>query len=181
MTTHVATATGPAPVLPLSAAASPWPVFWIASIAVFLVSLDSTMLYAPSAPCATPSSADTHGRKRIFMLGATVLPGLEVAYLRDWLPGLVMTGISVGMVLLSLSGAAVNRLPPEHYAVGSAVNQATRPIGAVLGVAVTVLLIDHEGVQRGNFAVLYSLHVGLALLTAALCLPVDTRPVRAAG
>ncbi|SSW72819.1 hypothetical protein AVE30378_05352 [Achromobacter veterisilvae] len=27
-------------------AASPWPVFWVASIAVFLVSLDSTMLYA---------------------------------------------------------------------------------------------------------------------------------------
>ena len=28
------------------AASSPWPVFWVASIAVFLVSLDSTMLYA---------------------------------------------------------------------------------------------------------------------------------------
>ena len=28
------------------AAASPWPIFWIASVAVFLVSLDATMLYA---------------------------------------------------------------------------------------------------------------------------------------
>jgi len=25
---------------------SPWPVFWIASVAAFLVSLDATMLYA---------------------------------------------------------------------------------------------------------------------------------------
>src|SRR6185369_13240335 len=25
---------------------SPWPVFWVASVAAFLVSLDSTMLYA---------------------------------------------------------------------------------------------------------------------------------------
>src|SRR5262245_13481924 len=26
--------------------ASPWPVFWVASVAAFLVSLDATMLYA---------------------------------------------------------------------------------------------------------------------------------------
>ena len=29
--------------------ASPWPVFWVASVAVFLVSLDTTMLYAAFA------------------------------------------------------------------------------------------------------------------------------------
>uniref|UniRef100_UPI0035A086AB MFS transporter n=4 Tax=Alcaligenaceae TaxID=506 RepID=UPI0035A086AB len=80
-----------------SAAASPWPIFWIASVAVFLVSLDATMLYAafsamragfPEASAADmswvlnaytvvyaamliPSGglADTHGRKRMFMIG----------------------------------------------------------------------------------------------------------------
>ena len=26
--------------------ASPWPVFWIASVAIFLVSLDTTLLYS---------------------------------------------------------------------------------------------------------------------------------------
>ena len=78
------------------AAASPWPIFWIASVAVFLVSLDATMLYAafsamragfPEASAADmswvlngytvvyaamliPSGglADTHGRKRMFMV-----------------------------------------------------------------------------------------------------------------
>ena len=34
----------PAPQRP--AAASPWPTFWVASVAVFLVSLDTTMLFA---------------------------------------------------------------------------------------------------------------------------------------
>ena len=29
-----------------AASASPWPTFWVASVAVFLVSLDTTMLYA---------------------------------------------------------------------------------------------------------------------------------------
>ena len=73
---------------------SPWPVFWIASVAVFLVSLDATLLYAafgalragfPQASAADmswvlngytvvyaamliPSGglADAYGRKRMF-------------------------------------------------------------------------------------------------------------------
>ena len=70
-----------------------------------------------------------------------LVPGAEPDYLGAWLPGLVLSGLSVGMVLPSLAGAAVSRLPAQHYAVGSAVNQATRQIGAVLGVAITVLLL----------------------------------------
>jgi len=70
----------------------------------------------------------------------------------------------------------VNKLPAEQYAVGSAVNQATRQIGSVLGVAITVLLLGHAAIQRADFTPLYALHVTLALLTAVLCLPVDTRP-----
>jgi predicted MFS family arabinose efflux permease len=75
-----------------------------------------------------------------------------------------------------LSAAAVNKLPPHHYAVGSAINQATRQIGSVLGVAITVLLIGHAGLQRADFTTLYALYVALAVLTGLLCLPVDTRP-----
>lgn len=110
-----------------------------------------------------------------------LVPGLTPDYLHRWLPGVVMSGIGVGLVLPSLSGAAVNKLPADQYAVGSAVNQATRQIGSVLGVAITVLLLGHAGVQRGDFTLLYTLHVGLALLTAVLCLPVDTRPVAASS
>jgi EmrB/QacA subfamily drug resistance transporter len=106
------------------------------------------------------------------------VPGSEPHYLTHWLPGLVLSGCAVGMVLPSLAGAAVSRLPAEHYAVGSAVNQATRQIGSVLGVAITVALIGHAGVQRSDFSALYLIHAGLALLTALLCLPVDTRPAR---
>ena len=39
-------ATLPAAAAKTHAPASPWPVFWVASVAAFLVSLDSTMLYA---------------------------------------------------------------------------------------------------------------------------------------
>ncbi|WP_157271432.1 MFS transporter [Azohydromonas aeria] len=107
------------------------------------------------------------------------VPGTEPAYLMQWLPGLLLSGLGVGLVLPSLTAAAVSRLPAAHYAVGNAVNQATRQIGSVMGVALTVLLVGHAGVQRGDFSVLYGLHIALALVTAACCLAVDTRPAPA--
>ena len=107
-----------------------------------------------------------------------LVPGVEPHYATQWLPGLLMSGVGVGMTLPSLSAAAVNRLPADQYAVGSAVNQATRQIGSVLGVAITVLILAHDGLVRGDFTVLYGLHASLGLLTALLCLPVNTRPIK---
>ena len=107
------------------------------------------------------------------------MAGTEPSYALHWLPGQLLSGIGVGLVMPSLSGAAVNRLPSAHYAVGSAVNQATRQIGSVMGVALTVLLIGHPDLTRADFVPLYLIHMGLALLTAMLCLAVDTRPMRA--
>ena len=87
--------------------ASPWPIFWIASVAAFLVSLDTTMLYAafgalrtgfPAASAADLSwvlnaytvvyaamlipaggLADAHGRKRVFLLGVTLFIAASAA------------------------------------------------------------------------------------------------------
>lgn len=105
-----------------------------------------------------------------------LVPGAQPDYLHAWLPGLLMSGVSVGLVLPSLAGAAVSRLPAPHYAVGAAFNQATRQIGGVLGVAITVGLLGHAGLVRADFNPLYALHAALAVLTALLCLPVSTRP-----
>ena len=130
------------------------------------------------------------GHRPFLVLGALVyaasgwwlltIPGIEPAYLDHWLPALLLSGIGVGMVLPSLAGAAVAGLPAAHYAVGSAVNQAVRQVGSVLGVALTVLFVGHAGLTRGDFAPLYGLHIGLALLTGTLCLAVNTRPARPA-
>ena len=105
-----------------------------------------------------------------------LVPGTEPQYLRHWLPGLIMSGVAVGLVLPSLSAAAVSRLPMAHYAVGSAVNQATRQIGSALGVAITVALLGHAALTRADFNTLYLLHATLALVTGLLCWPVDTKP-----
>lgn len=143
------------------------------------------LLVMPTA-IITGRLASRLGHRR-FLVGGSLLyacsslwfllvPGAEPDYWSHWLPGLMMSGIAVGLVLPSLSAAAVSRLPVAHYAVGSAVNQATRQIGSVLGVALTVALLGQATLQRADFDALYLLHGALALLTGLLCLPVDTRP-----
>ena len=52
---------------PLASILSPWPVFWVSSIAVFLVSLDTTMLYA------------AFGAMRVIQLASVKLPAPGMA------------------------------------------------------------------------------------------------------
>jgi MFS family permease len=105
-----------------------------------------------------------------------LVPGLTPSYLAHWLPALLLTGIGTGMVLPSLSAAAVSRLNPARFGVGSAINQAVRQIGTVLGVAVTVALLGGASAQLADFRTVFGWEVALCLVTAALCLSVDTRP-----
>jgi hypothetical protein len=46
----------------------------------------------------------------------------------------------------------------------------------VFGVAATVALVGHAQPQIADFRWLYATHIALALLTASLCLRIDTRP-----
>jgi EmrB/QacA subfamily drug resistance transporter len=63
----------------------------------------------------------------------------------DWaahvLPGQLLGGLGVAMVIPHLTSAAVQGLPPDAFGAGSAVNQATRQFGATFGVALTVALL----------------------------------------
>jgi EmrB/QacA subfamily drug resistance transporter len=115
----------------------------------------------------------------VFTLGAAWLHfavGTEPRYLATWLPGMLLTGLGVGMVLPSLSAVAAHSLPPNRFGVGIAVNTAIRQIGSVFGVAVTVVLVGGKNVGLADFQMLYVLLMIGGLATAALCLPVNTRP-----
>ena len=119
------------------------------------------------------------GGSLVFAAGAlwTVLvPGSTPSYLAHWLPALLLTGVGTGMVLPSLSAAAVSRLNPARFGVGSAINQAVRQIGTVLGVAVTVALLGGASAQLADFRTVFAWEVALCVVTATLCLLVDTRP-----
>jgi EmrB/QacA subfamily drug resistance transporter len=115
----------------------------------------------------------------VFALGGAWLryrAGTDAHYLSVWLPGMLLTGLGVGMVLPSLSGAAVHSLGPNRFGVGIAVNTAVRQLGSVFGVAATVLLVGGKGVGLQDFHTLYELLIVGGLLTGACCLMVNTRP-----
>jgi EmrB/QacA subfamily drug resistance transporter len=67
--------------------------------------------------------------------------GPTPAYLRQWLPGLLLGGLGIGLALPTLGSAAAVRLPAAHFAVGSAVNATARQLGAVLGVSMLVAIL----------------------------------------
>lgn len=109
-----------------------------------------------------------------------LVPDASPNYARDWLPGLLLSGMSVGLVMPSLSAAAVFGLPPKDYAVGSAINQAMRQIGTVIGVSITVLFLAKSQLQIADFKPTYLIHIALALMTAILCIPINTHPKQSA-
>jgi len=104
------------------------------------------------------------------------MPGLTPNYIESWLPGQLITGAAIGMVMPSLSAAAVHDLPKRDYAIGSAINQALRQIGTVVGVAVTVTLLVHPHIQLEDFYKIYQLQIGLVLIAALMVTQVDTKP-----
>jgi hypothetical protein len=93
------------------------------------------------------------------------------------LPGVVITGVGVGLVMPSLTGAAVHGLPKERFALGSAVNQAVRQVAAALGVALTIALLTSAPGFSG-FQRVFLLVLAGAAATTILALGVRTRPVQ---
>ena len=73
------------------------------------------------------------------------------AYASEFLPGMVIGGAGVGLVIPTLTGAGASSLPPERFATGAAVLTMGRQIGAALGVAVLVAVLGTRRTRRGDF------------------------------
>ncbi len=102
--------------------------------------------------------------------------GARPDYAGSFLPGLVVGGAGVGLVIPSLTSAATSALPPHRFATGSAVLAMSRQIGVALGVAVLVALVGTSDAV-GGFRDGYTF-VGAAALAAVFAI-VLIGPVRA--
>jgi MFS family permease len=117
----------------------------------------------------------------VFALGGALLySAIESPpdFLRIWLPRALVTGTGVGLVLPSLSGAAVHGLPPGRLALGSAINQAVRQLGSVIGVGLVIALLgraDPSG-EIAAFRSIAAILVAGGVLTSLVCLGVKTAP-----
>ncbi|WP_318307037.1 MFS transporter [Amycolatopsis solani] len=79
-------------------------------------------------------------------------------YAASMLPGQLLTGIGVGLILPSLSGVVGTVLPPERWGAGSSMVTTMRQVGTVLGTAVLVAVFagtpDLADFRRGWLVVL---------------------------
>jgi EmrB/QacA subfamily drug resistance transporter len=80
----------------------------------------------------------------IYAAGATwwtLRAGLTPDYVSEMLPGMLMTGIGVGLTLPTFMSTGASALPPHSFATGSAVVNMLRQVGLAVGVAVLVAVI----------------------------------------
>jgi len=99
--------------------------------------------------------------------------GLEPAYLSEWLPATLVTGLGIGLTFPVLGAAAVSSLPADRFAVGSAVNQTARQIGGALGVALLVVILGAPSTPvaaLAHFRHLWSYSASMAVLCGLACI-----------
>jgi EmrB/QacA subfamily drug resistance transporter len=118
------------------------------------LAITPTPLAAAAAAGPAGALADRFGHRvvvipgtLIFAVGVTLLilrAGPEVAYVAHWLPGALLMGAGVGISFPTLASASASSLPPARFAVGSAVNVTSRQLGAVLGVAIFIVLLSRS-------------------------------------
>jgi EmrB/QacA subfamily drug resistance transporter len=106
--------------------------------------------------------------------------GVAPDYVGAYLPGSLILGIGVGLMLPSLGGAATSSLPPERFATGSALFAMCRQIGLALGVSclVAVLATSSGGAALHAFRHAW-IFMAVCGLTSGLILQGIPRTVRA--
>jgi EmrB/QacA subfamily drug resistance transporter len=80
----------------------------------------------------------------IYACGAawwTLSAGVTPDYAGEMLPGMLMTGIGVGLTLPTFMSTGASSLPPHSFATGSAVVNMLRQVGLAVGVAVLVAVL----------------------------------------
>jgi EmrB/QacA subfamily drug resistance transporter len=100
-------------------------------------------------------------------------------YAGSFLPGFMIGGVGVGLVLGPLPAAATASLPPDRFATGTAVFGMARQVGSAIGVAVLVALLADptppelfSRLQRG-----WAFALGTGVAASALALAIG--PLRA--
>jgi EmrB/QacA subfamily drug resistance transporter len=102
--------------------------------------------------------------------------GDHPAYFSEYLPGGLISGAGVGLVIPTLTGAGASSLEAERFATGAAILTMGRQIGAALGVAVLVAVLGTSTSSASDFHTAWLITVagGLAagLALAAIGPPV---------
>src|SRR3954454_3987355 len=100
--------------------------------------------------------------------------GATPHYAADFLPGMLIGGAGVGLVIPSAFSAATATLPPQRFATGTAITSMSRQIGVALGIAILVAVLGTpspaDAVDRfaDGWGVMVAAALGAALAFAAI-------------
>jgi EmrB/QacA subfamily drug resistance transporter len=103
-------------------------------------------------------------------------------YLTHYLPVMVYTGIGVGLCISTISSSATAFLPQPKFAMGSALNNTARQIGAALGVAlVSSILVSAlaRNEYLGGFKTAWRMTSLIILLSGIAMLTLFRKPTSA--
>jgi EmrB/QacA subfamily drug resistance transporter len=103
----------------------------------------------------------------------------EIHYWDFYFPTMVVTGIGVGLCISTISSSATAFLPQPRFAMGSALNNTSRQIGAALGIAlVSSLLVAASKTDdpTSGFHAAWTLMTGVILLSGLAMVTLFRRP-----
>ena len=101
----------------------------------------SSRAASPTAASPPPSARSAASCSRPAACGSSRTRARDPAYLTAILPGQVLTGIGVGLLLPSFTATAAATLQPDQLATGIGVQTMCRQIGAALGLAAWVAIV----------------------------------------
>jgi hypothetical protein len=86
-----------------------------------------------------------------------------------WLVGICAMGVGTGLAIPSFQAGAIIGTPPERYAIAAGLNQTLQRVGAAVGTAIAVALVESVGLNRAFDRVML-IFFGCSLVTAAAAL-----------
>jgi EmrB/QacA subfamily drug resistance transporter len=99
------------------------------------------------------------------------------AYASEYLPGMLISGSGVGLVIPTLTGAGAASLAPERFATGAAVLTMGRQVGSALGIAILVAVLGAGPYVLSDFHSAWLIS-GAGGVCAALAFAALGRPAR---
>ena len=107
--------------------------------------------------------------------------GNQPEFLTQYLPGQILTGAGVGLMIPTLTGAGASSLAPERFATGAAVLTMGRQIGVALGVAVLVAVLGTNATSASDFHTAWLIVVAGGLAAGLALAAIGPPALNAAG